>query len=321
MVNLKMRPVKAIISLMRLPNVVIIILTMFLLRYGLLRPFLFKGETGMMSGWLDFSLLVLATVLISVAGYVINDILDAGIDAINKPGRNMIGREVSLRSAHFTYRILNALGLLMGAYLGFRLQSLTFFLIFPFVIFLLYLYSSRYKKTLYWGNIAIAALSSLVVFLVWYFEFLHLRLNPQVFSDVFVNLKNVNVFFIVYAGFAFLVSLSREIIKDIEDRKGDEEYNCRTLVIVYGANIAKIIASVIMVLTILMLGLFQQILANRGWTAVVFYFIITVQIPLIYIIVNLFRANKQSDLHFLSNLSKLVMLAGILSIQLIYSSL
>jgi 4-hydroxybenzoate polyprenyltransferase len=135
------------------------------------------------------------------------------------------------------------------------------------------------------------------------------------------ELKNVSFFFIIYALFAFLVSFSREIIKDIEDRKGDEEYSCTTIAIAYGDRTAKIIAAAVMILTILLVGGFQQVMMNRGWTAVVWYLAGVVQLPLVYIIIKLFRSTAPPDYHFLGNLSRIVMVAGVLSIQLIYTSL
>ncbi len=316
-----MQKIQSIIRIMRMPNLLIVILTMFILRYGLIRPFLFSGETGMMSGWLDFSLLVLSTVLITVAGYIINDRFDVGIDAINKPGKNKIGVDLSERSAIIMYRILNAIALIIAVYLAFRLQSLTLGLLFPFIIYLVWLYSSRYKKTLIWGNLIVAFLSAMVIFMVWYFEFLHLRLRPDVFATVLPDMKNINLFFIFYALFAFLNSLFREIIKDIEDRKGDAAYECKTLALVYGEIKARYMAAGIIILTILLICFFQGILVNRGWTAVLWYFIIVVQLPMAYLAVKLLITRKEPDYHFLSSLSKLVMVAGILSIQLIYSSL
>ncbi|HSN50185.1 MAG TPA: UbiA family prenyltransferase, partial [Bacteroidales bacterium] len=199
-----MKKILSIVRIMRMPNLLIVVLTMFILRYGLIRPFLFSGQTGMMSGWLDFSLLVLSTVLITVAGYIINDSFDAGIDAINKPGKNRVGPDFSERSALYMYQILNGVALIVAVYLAFRLQSLTLGLLFPFIIYLVWLYSSKYKKSLIMGNLIVAFLSAMVIFMVWYFEFLHLRMSPEVFATVLPDMKNLNLFFIIYGLFAFL---------------------------------------------------------------------------------------------------------------------
>lgn len=316
-----MKKISAIARLMRLPNLLIIILTQTILRYGLIKPFLFSGNTVLMSGWLDFSLLVLCTALIAVGGYIMNDCFDAGIDAVNKPGKNVVGKEIPEKSAIFIYRVISGIAVLTGFYLAFRLKSITAGILFPFIIYLLWMYNAKYKKVFVWGNLIISFLSAMVIFMVWYFEFLHMRLIPDLFATVLPNLKNVNVFFVIYAAFAFLVTFFREIIKDIEDFKGDSEFGCKTIPIVYGVKNARFIASGIILITIILTLWFQGILANRGWSAVLWYVVAVIQIPMAYIILKLVSTRKEPDYHFLSSICKIIMVAGILSVQLIYSSL
>jgi len=315
------KKIPAILRLIRWQNLVIIILTQFLLRYGILEVFLFKDHPGMMSGLLDFSLLVAATVLLTAGGYLINDYFDTRIDSVNKPSINPVGNAIKGRSVIFAHLILNGLAILIGIYLGYKLRSLNFGLVFPFVSVLLWLYSARYKRMLVWGNLIVAILSAMVVFMVWYFEFLHLRLNPSDFSQLVPELKQIAWDFVAFGLFAFLVSFLREVIKDMEDIPGDKEYGCRTIPIVIGIKKTNYLLTFLIFLTILLLAFTQWTFLNRGWILVFLYFLMIIQVPMVYLIYKLYWAKQREDYHYLSNLCKLIMFAGILSIQLISSGI
>jgi 4-hydroxybenzoate polyprenyltransferase len=229
-----MKKIRTILKLIRWQNLAIIILLQYLLRYGILNTFLFPDHPRMLSGLLDFSLLVAATIMLTIGGNLINDYFDIRIDSVNKPEDNPVGTAIKGRNVILAHIIVNGIAILMGFYLAFRLRSLNFGLIFPFVSVLLWLYSARYKRMLVWGNLIVAILSALVIFMVWYFEFLHLRLYPSDFSQVVPEMKETNRYFIAYGLFAFLVSFYREIIKNMEDIAGDKEYGCRSIPIVIG---------------------------------------------------------------------------------------
>ena len=227
--ELGVKKIQIILRLIRWQNLAIIILTQFLLRFGILNAFLFPDHPRMLSGLLDFSLLVAATVLLTIGGYLINDYFDIRIDSVNKPEGNPVRTAIRGRSVILAHIMVNGLAILMGFYLAIRLRSVNFGLIFPFVSVLLWLYSARYKHTLVWGNLVVSILTALVIFMVWYFEFLHLRLTPSDFSQVVPEMTETNRYFIAYGLFVFLVSFFREIIKDMENIAGDKEYGCRTL--------------------------------------------------------------------------------------------
>ena len=316
-----MKRLETFFRMIRLPNILIIILTQYLLRYGILKTFLFPNHPGMLSGWFDFSLLVLATVLLTIGGYLINDYFDTRIDSVNRPDSNLVGTAIKGRQVIRMHIIINAISVLIGFYLAYRLNSLNFGLIFPVIAILLWFYSAKYKRMLFWGNFVVSILSVMVVFMVWYFEFLHLRLAPLNFSQVVPELKETNGYFIAFSWFAFLISFFREIIKDMEDTEGDKEYGCRNIPIVLGIKRANYIVTILVLLNIISLAFVQWTFINRGLMLVVWYFLLIVQLPMIYLLFKLYRAKKKEDYHFLSNLCKLIMFAGILSIQLIASGI
>jgi len=312
--------IKAIALLIRLPNIVLIILTQFLLRYSILAPFLYHGNTADLSSLLDFSILVLITALITIGGYVINDYFDVKIDKINKPDKLVVNKFISQKKAIKLHLILNGIAIILGFYLSFRVKMLSFGLIFPFIIALLWFYSAKYKSLFLWGNLVVAILSSFVVLFVWLFEFFMLRMDPDKFSYVVENFPWVTRLFLVYALFSFLVTLIREIIKDIEDWKGDEAYGCRSLPLVIGLTRTKWIIAGLIVITMIFLGRFQLIFYKMEWDMVFWYFLFVVQIPALFLLIKLFLAKEKNDFHFLSNLCKIIMLAGILSMQILYIS-
>jgi 4-hydroxybenzoate polyprenyltransferase len=316
-----MKKILPLVRLIRLPNVMIIILCQYLLRYGLLKTFLFRDQTGLMSSELDFALLVVTTVLLCVGGYLINDYFDVRIDSVNRSDRNRVGKEINGKTIIVFHIVLNGLAILTGFYLAYRLRSLNFGLIFPLISVLLWLYSVSFKRKLIWGNLVVAALSAMVVFIVYYFEFLHLRLEPAGFSSVVPDFRETSGYFIAYGLFAFLVTLFREIIKDMEDIPGDATYECRTLPIVIGVKRTTYIVTLLVGVTILLLGFGQWTFYNRGLMPVFWYFLGVVQVPLALLVYKLYRAKNREDYHFISNLCKLIMFAGILSMQLIASTI
>jgi 4-hydroxybenzoate polyprenyltransferase len=312
--------VSATAQLVRLPNVLIIILTMFLLRYCIVLPYLYADTPGLISPFPDFLVLVLVTVLLAVGGYVINDYFDVKIDRINRPGKLVVNKLISGHMAIKLHMILNGIAILLGFYLAWRVKTVSFGIIFPFISGLLWIYSAKYKRILFWGNFIVAGLSAFVILVLWLFEFFWLRLDPARLADVLPVIRWVNQVFLAYATFAFLVSMVREIIKDMEDAEGDETVGCRTLPLVVGMKFSRSIVAAILVITIILLGYAQLILYRINMAVAFWYFIFPVQSGAIYLLVKLFYARKKQDYHYLSTLCKLIMLTGILSMEVIFIS-
>jgi len=310
------KKLSAFVGMIRLPNLGIIILTQVLLRYNIVKPVLYFRNPELISGSFEFFLLVMATLLIAMGGYLINDYFDASIDEINKPGKNVIGKEIEEKTVLKIYWFINGIATLIGFYLAYRVQSLSFGLIFPFIGMLLWFYSARYKRTFILGNFIVAALSTLVIFIVWYFEFLYLRSNPESFVTVLDQLKITTKLFLVYGLFAFLVSFLREIIKDSEDIRGDKENGCNTVPVKLGVSKTKVIIAILGMIVFLLVIYCGWFAYNMGEKVVGLYMVGVVGFPLIYMLVKLISAGKDEDFHFLSSLCKVVMVAGILAMQL-----
>ena len=318
-------------KLIRFPNLLIIALTMIGVRYGLLEPlwrsvikdmlergFLVRGIGLHMSG-INFSLLVVSTVLIAAAGYIINDYFDTKTDRINKPNKVVIGKIIQRRAAIILHISLSLVGLLIAIYLAYYTGNIKLALLQFFSIVGLWFYSTHLKKQLLAGNILIALLAALVPITTGMFEFasgaitnLQILNNsaPEMGSYV---LKKGAFIVIGYAAFAFLSNLFREIIKDIEDLEGDIADGCRTLPIVIGEEPSKFIAMSLIIFTSIFLGLVQQYIWKWDLTILFYFTIFAVQAPLFYILYILWNAYDKYSYSKASVVCKIIITTGVIS--------
>jgi len=319
------------LKLIRFPNLVIIALTMIGVRYGLLEPlwrtiikdmlergFLVRGIGLHMSGF-NFSLLVISTVLIAAAGYIINDYFDTKTDRINRPNKVVIGRTIQRRAAIILHVSLSTLGLFIAIYIAYYAGNIKLALLQLFSIVALWFYSTHLKKQLLAGNILIALLAALVPITTGIYEFSSgVIINLQILNSYVPEmgsyvLKKGAFMVIGYAAFAFLSNLFREIIKDIEDMEGDIADGCRTLPIVIGAEPSKFIAMSLIVFTIVFLGLVQQYIWKLDFTVLFYFTLIVVQVPLFYLLYILWNSYDKFSYHKASLLCKIIITTGVIS--------
>jgi 4-hydroxybenzoate polyprenyltransferase len=117
----------------------------------------------------------------------------------------------------------------------------------------------------------------------------------------------------LYAGFAFIISLIREVVKDMEDVEGDRKYGCKTMPIVWGFNATKVFVAVWLIVLVGTLIIVQLYALRLGWWISVIYSLLLIVAPLIFIIKKLYDAKTSKDFHRISSLVKFVMFTGILS--------
>ncbi len=312
---------KAFFKLIRWPNLLIVILTMVLMRYAILEPLLNKINVSMysiagnaktmslQSTWFDFFILVLATVLITAGGYVINDYFDIKTDLINR-GKVIVGTKIPRRHAMMWHNIFNICGVLAGFYISAKTGFVWMGLLFLIVSGLLYFYSSTYKRQFLIGNLVVATLTAMVPMLVVIFE------APVLYQYYAVNaVKTPDLSIIFYwiggfAIFAFLTTLSREIIKDIEDFEGDVAYGRNTVPVIIGVLTSKIVSVCLVFLTLLMLYIVWYFYIRDYIT--LFYISVAIALPLLFVIFQIIVSKSRKQLHSASRLMKIVMLAGIL---------
>ena len=277
------------------------------------------AETGKVSPALPlpyFLWLSLSSVLIAAAGYIINDYFDLNIDKINRPGKIVVEKVIKRRWAIIWHWILSLAGVVIGFYVGWRCGALWIGFANAACVTALWFYSTTFKRKILSGNIIISLLTAWVVLVIGFITHYRLVMNVELYGYLFQS--KLLRFTFLYAGFAFIICLIREVVKDIEDMEGDAKYGCRTMPIVWGVNVSKVFAGTW--LSVICAGLiivFAYILQFRWWMAAAYCALLIIA-PLMKILIGLYRARSTADYHELSKWIKLVMFTGILSMLFIW---
>ncbi|HOM91356.1 MAG: geranylgeranylglycerol-phosphate geranylgeranyltransferase [Bacteroidia bacterium] len=303
------------LRLIRFPNLIILALAQCLIYYMVVVPLLKTSEfTPSLHTW-QFLLIVLSTVLIAAGGYVINDFFDKDIDAANGIGKVHDFSGWTMKTLYFVFSII---GIAIGLYLTYALKLRQFALTYLLTAALLYFYSASYKRLPLVGNFVVAFLTAVAVFLPAFadyeLQYAFRDIKLPVINNKMYNLRLIIAITAAYAFFAFLISLVREIIKDMEDIEGDREFGCNTLPIVAGINNTKLIA---IGLLLLIVGLILFIQIKQAWwesLPVFGYTILFVQVPLLILSVKLFLSAEKKHFKVASMIAKVVMVGGILSL-------
>lgn len=259
----------------------------------------------------DFCVLVMATLTIAAAGYIINDIYDIASDKINKPQKVIISTKISIKQGYKYYYILNIIGLLMGFYVAYRIHKLSFIAIFIITALLLKLYNSDFKKWPLVGNIIISLMVSLSILIVGIFDVI-----PAITEENVVRQFHAFRVLLDYSVFAFMFMLLREIVKDIEDVNGDNKLNMKTLPIIIGRKTTKNVVFVLSFIPLILVT-FYSFNNFSDIPFILAYMLIAVMLPLLHFMSKILYAKTKNDFIYASNLLKLIMLAGMFSIVLI----
>ncbi|PCJ25843.1 MAG: hypothetical protein COA97_07120 [Flavobacteriales bacterium] len=340
-----MNSIIAFIKLIRLPNLLIIVLTQYTIRYGIIYPIIYNfsggdiiAGVGLKMDEIDFFLLSLSTAMIAAAGYIINDYFDVKVDRVNRPDKIIVGKYIKRRMAMGSHLVINAIAILLASYLAYKLGNWKLIFIQLLSIGALWYYSTMFKKQVLVGNVVVALLAALVPFVSGLYELIaqHADVDNTVntllfyleaqtpFADVEYSLhlvlRNIMIWTIGFSFFAFISTMIREIIKDIEDYEGDKKYFSNTLAVIYGKEKAKRVAQGIAIIMIGLIGYLQYMQFLAKDMATLMYFLFALQVPTIYVIYNLNSAKEKSDYSKLSKNVKLIMLMGIAYTAFFYYS-
>ena len=308
-----MKLTRAFLRLIRWPNLIFIVLTQFLFYYCIILPNyqVYSINAAWFLSWPFWGWLSTASVLIAAAGYIINDYFDLNIDQVNKPDSIIIQKYIKRRWAIFWHMSLSFTGVIITIIISWKIGN---WIIGPanlIIVFLLLFYSTTFKKKFLIGNIIISLLTAWVVFVLYISE-----LDLATFSQQFFYRAALTKIFkltVLYGGFAFVISLVREVIKDMEDIKGDEAFGCRTMPIVWGIPASKVFAGVWLIVLMLAVSVLLVYAILNGWWVAALFALALVVVPLAMILRNLYRALSSAQFHAISSLIKLVMLTGIIS--------
>jgi 4-hydroxybenzoate polyprenyltransferase len=306
-----MNIVSAFLKLIRWPNLFFIAVTQVLFRFFVLN-FVYRGSNN---GYVEniklslplFYLLVFASVCIAAAGYIINDYFDVNIDLINKPAKLIVDRYIKRRWTIVWHIVLSFIGLVISCYVGYKLRNFYIPLFNFAAIIALFFYSTTFKKKLLIGNIIISLLTAWVILVLTFSEYRFRLIFPDLYWKRLLKVS------FIYAGFAFIISLIREVIKDMEDMQGDAKYGCTTMPIVWGLQVSKVFAAVWLVVITGGVAFVQFYVIQLGWWLSAIYSLLTIIIPLTWVLRKLYTAQSPKDFHKLSNAVKLIMFTGILS--------
>ncbi|MFY0254899.1 geranylgeranylglycerol-phosphate geranylgeranyltransferase [Chitinophaga sp. 30R24] len=300
----------AFLKLVRYPNLVYIALTQFLLQYCVVDPVLRNSGEVPSLPVPQFILLSLSTILVAAAGYIINDYFDINIDIINKPDKMVLDKVISRRWAMAWHTILNLAGVSLGFLVAWEIGQ--FYLGFTQVLcsLLLWFYSTSFKRQVLIGNVVISLLTALSVVVVGFYEKQIYHSFEAILSPTGRKLIQIIG---VYALFAFLISMVREIVKDLEDMMGDSKDGCRTLPIAWGVLAAKRLCNVLLLALVIIIFLVEIRVWLLDWYVAIAYLFFFVQLPCAYIYILLKKSSLPQHYHKVSSLVKLVMLTGILS--------
>ncbi|RAR46960.1 geranylgeranylglycerol-phosphate geranylgeranyltransferase [Flavobacterium lacus] len=297
------------LKLIRYKNLLLLAFMQLIFRYGFL-----KQQDGYLAlaDW-HYFLLVLSTVLLAAAGYVINDIFDQETDIINRPDSVIVGKSISESRAYNIYVGLNIAGVAIGFYLSNLIEKPSFATIFIFIAACLYFYATTLKKMLLLGNLLVAFILGLSVLIIGVFD-----LYPATYDG---NRDKMALLFKIltdYAIFAFFLNFIREIIKDCEDVKGDYNQGMQTLPIILGiARTGKIIFVLLAIASAIISWYINQHLMSFDLYYAVLYVLFLVLGPLLFALIKCWNAKTNQDFKALSLTLKWVIFFGILSIAVI----
>ena len=223
------------------------------------------------------------------AGYIINNFYDSEKDLINRPLKTLLENEISGKTKLSAYIFLNILTLFFSVLVS--LKALLFFSFYTLVIFI---YSIKLSRFLFIRN------------------FLSVVLVITPFFAITVYYNNFSLEIFTHAIFLFFVILIKELIKDLENLKGDFTMNYKTIPVVYGERNTKMFITIYSLLVILIC---MNLISNYEIYMMKFYYILTIPffIPFIYLLWNF---NHKKYYEILHNSLKTLIVAGLFSIIL-----
>ena len=286
-----LKKILSLLSVVRGYNILVLIIAQYLVSI-----FIFSPEKSIRNIVFDFDLLniVLASVCVVAAGYIINNFYDVKVDRINRPLKTGIDNYVKQETKLRLYFLLNFLGFMFGLFVSWKAA-----LFFSVYIFGIWFYSHKLKRHAFTGLISATVLTILPFF------------------AVFVYYKNFSKIIFLHAIFLFLVIMVRELIKDLENIKGALANNYKTFSVVYGEVKTKQLSLLLLLFTFLPVTILFRFPALSYMK---YYFYLALA-TLLFVGVYLWKSTQQKEYTFLHNILKLLLLVGVFCLVFIDTSL
>lgn len=296
------------LQLIRWPNLLMLAACQYLMRWSIIRPILKVNGFTLQFGEFDFFLLVMAFVLIAAAGYAINDYFDIKTDMVNRPEDVIVGHKISRRKTIAWHIWLNTAGIILGTYVSISIGVWQLSLIYPMATGLLWYYSTNYKRQFIIGNLVVAFITALVPLAVAVYEIP--MLNKAYYDEMMSRGSDFMIIFYWTLGFsifAFILTLIREIIKDVEDFEGDSAYGCNTLPIMVGTLASKIVVLVLNAVMVVCSFIVYKAFLRDQFSL---YYMVALALLVLVLSIRLMTSNEKKTFTQSSLLTKLIMVLG-----------
>ena len=296
----------ALLRLIRIENLIIIFITQLGVHFFILKKF--TNFIALSS--IQIVLLSLATCCIAAAGYIINNIYDQEIDQINNPKKRLVGTVISEKKAHNFYVFFNIIGVGVGLYLSNVIGKSNYIILFIVIASLLYLYASYLKKILIVGNLTVALCTATSIIIVPIFD-----LTPAIYPKNQSFMRDLFQLILYISFIAFYLNWIREMVKDVQDFKGDQAYQVRSLPVQFGLKKSKriiigISIGFLLILTYILNQLLDQIPSKQ------LPIILALGLgPYLFYLFKLIVSKSDKDYKLLSLTLKVYMLTLLLSIM------
>jgi len=287
----------SLFSVVRGYNIPVIVLAQYLSAVFILAPENTRALDVILDG--NLFILVLVSSFCIASGYIINNFYDAQKDLINRPNKSMLDRLVSQKTKLYVYFGLNFLAVFLAYFVSWRVS-----IFYSVYIFLIWFYSHKLKKYAIVGNLTASLLAIFPFFgiLLYFFKGQYYEYDWQKIGIIFGH-----------ASFLFLLILIREMVKDLENMKGDFVSDYKTVPVVYGESVSKKVITALTILTIIPVYVLVDIY-EVGYMVIYFYFCL---MTLIFFLLKLWKSNTRNEFLKLHNLLKFIIVAGVFCIVLI----
>lgn len=255
-----------------------------------------------------FWILTISTILVALGGYIINDYFDQEIDKVNRPGKNLFEISLVKKLGVWSYVVIATVAVLLPFVVG--EESLVLIMLLFNALMFLYAYWAKKRPLV--GNILVAGSMAAVPFVLLAVD------NPQI--EWTKALADNATLIVIYGSFTFLLSMAREMVKDVEDIEGDKASGLKTAAIAFSISFNKGLIGIFLVLNIALLGITigAMLTDELSFSSVSVYYFIFLLLPISIKAINMLtRAKKKEDWTKLSQWLKMIMLAGIISIAIV----
>lgn len=298
---------------LRWPNLLLMAFLLLSVRYFMMAPIFTSYQLNLLLQPVDTGLLVLSCLLVAAGGYLINDFYDQEADRLN--GRGVL---VNPAAALRWYGILSVAGIALGAWVGYQAGLLNLAIIHIITTFVLWKYSESWKGVPLLGNLVVSALLGLLLFVPLVYEYIAMSV---LYREAAASARFLLYASLVYAVFAYLTNLVRELAKTAQDMHGDTAAGYRTFAVVYGSTATRRLSVILMLVVLLGLLLisYQQI-AQQAWYNLGYLLLATI-LPAAVSLVQLIQSKEAEQFAKASRSLKWLLLGGIGSMSWFYLQL